>query len=80
MADETKFCDGCGEQWEESFFCEICSKGGFYEMREVPNFMWNGDPSEEYIWQEEWVPDGDICLNCCMCHTKPSKPLPLVKM
>ena len=72
MAEKQIVCDSCGEQWEESFFCAECSHGGHYEMREVPNIMWDGLPSEEYCWEEEWIDNGDICMNCCGGHTKPN--------
>lgn len=61
-------CESCGEEWEESFFCEKCSAGGEYEIREVPNLMWDGLPSEEYVWEEVFVENGNICLNCCNGH------------
>ena len=41
-------------------------------MREVPNVMWDGSPKDEYVWEEEWIDNGDICLNCCGGHTKPN--------
>ena len=66
---KTKTCDACGEEWEESFFCKKCSSGGHYEEVESPNIFWDGNPFEsEYVMQEEWFPNGDICLNCCSCH------------
>jgi hypothetical protein len=69
--EETRYCDACGEKWEETFFCENCSKGWHVEVVEVPNLMWSGWPShEETEMEEEWVPNGDICLNCCMCWVK----------
>ena len=72
MAEKMRTCDSCGEQWEASFFCDDCSRGGSWEIHEVPDLMWDGYPGKDYIEEEEWVPNGDICLNCCMDHTKPN--------
>lgn len=72
MAEKTKVCDACGEEWEEDFFCEICSRGGEYRIEEVPDLMWDGYPGRDYVEEETWVPNGDICLNCCGGHTKPN--------
>lgn len=66
--EKTTFCDVCGEEWEESFFCVTCSSGGHCEEQEVPNTMWDGDPNDEYVLEIVWVPNGDICLNCCNGH------------
>ena len=65
---KTKTCDACEEEWEESFFCEKCSRGGRHEEVEAPNMFWDGYPGEECVMEEEWIPNGDICLNCCTCH------------
>jgi len=65
-----KRCDACGERWEDSFFCAECSKGGEYIEMMVPNLFYDGCPGDEYVMGEEWVPNGDICLNCCGCHLK----------
>lgn len=65
-----KTCDGCGERWEDSFFCEQCSSGGELVWREVPNTMWDGHPDDEMVMTEEWEANGDICLNCCGCHLR----------
>ena len=73
MAEKQIVCDSCGEQWEESFFCPECSHGGHCEMQEVPNIMWDGLPSEEYCWEEVWIDNGDICLNCCNGHPRSPK-------
>jgi hypothetical protein len=70
MAEKQIVCDSCGERWEESFFCKECSSGGRYEIHEVPNIIWGGLPSEEYVWEEEWFSYGDICLNCCGGHPR----------
>lgn len=67
-----KVCDSCGEEWEEDFFCPTCSSGGEFRIVLVPNIMWDGHPGHEYEEQEEWFPAGDVCLNCCMGHTKPN--------
>ena len=72
MAEKMKTCDSCGERWEESFFCDECSVGGRFEIHMVPDLMWDGFPGRDMIEAEEWVPNGDICLNCCMGHTKPN--------
>lgn len=61
-------CDACEEVWEESFFCEKCSSGGHEEIVEKPNTMWDGDPHDETIFEEEWVSNGNICMNCCRCN------------
>lgn len=48
-----KTCDCCGEDWEDSFFCEKCSRLA----------------TEERIGDEEWGGyHHDVCGNCCRCH------------
>jgi|GEM_PF-5469761 hypothetical protein len=66
-----RICDVCEEEWEDSFFCPECSKGGHYEMVESPVLNWSGNPSDpETEIDEEFVANGYICLNCCDCHLR----------
>ena len=76
MDEKILGCDICDEDWEESFFCEICSKGGHLEMHTEPllsGLEWDyiGPDCEE---REVWVPNG-VCFNCCPGH----KPQPSIK-
>ena len=69
-----KTCDACDEQWDDAFFCPVCSKGVHLEEEEVPDIMWDCDPrTPETIIKEVWVRNGDICLNCCPGHRKDKK-------
>lgn len=63
-----KTCDACEETWEDSFFCKKCSSGGRTEIVEKPNLMWDGDPKDEIVFGEEYIPNGNVCLNCCSCN------------
>lgn len=64
-----KTCDACEETWEDEFFCPKCSEGSRLIEEEVPNLMWSGwPPGGETITEEVDCPNGDICLNCCICH------------
>lgn len=47
-------CDCCGDDWEESFFCETCTKRA----------------TDERLGDEEMgggLPH-NVCGNCCQCH------------
>lgn len=59
-----KTCEQCGQQWEDEFFCKKCSEP-YWDVVEVPNTMWSGDP--EMVLAEEWY-QFDICKNCCGGH------------
>ena len=55
-------CDGCGVEWEESFFCDCeCiqegSDTGLILMGEGDEFLTFKHPPEKM----------DICMNCCHC-------------
>lgn len=62
-----KTCDACEETWEDSFFCAECSGEMHLETVERPVLMWDGyGPDTKEV--EEFVPNGNICLNCCTYH------------
>lgn len=64
-----KTCEACGQEWEGDFFCKRCSTGGHIEVVQSPDIFWSGSPfDDEYIEEEEWIENGDICLNCCNCN------------
>jgi hypothetical protein len=67
-----KYCDCCGEEWEETFFCKKCSnKYVGTETVESPRLDWCGwPPQDEMEWVEEDVFSGDVCMNCCTCHMR----------
>ena len=64
-----KTCDACEETWEDEFFCKQCSSDGELIEREVPDPMWDGFPGKDMMTVEEWEPNGNICFNCCYCHS-----------
>jgi len=66
MAEKQIVCDSCGEQWEESFFCEKCS-GWHREEVESINFEYLAYPDQETEF-EMVDTHYDICLNCCNGH------------
>ncbi|MFW9872343.1 MAG: hypothetical protein ACFFG0_04510 [Candidatus Thorarchaeota archaeon] len=69
MDKKTKICNACEAEWEEDFFCDKCSSDSHYEEVEIPNDCWDGSVhGEEFVLEEEWISNGDICLNCCICH------------
>ncbi len=64
-----KRCDNCGEEWEESFFCEKHSNVIYTEMAEVPDIMWSGASRTSGNTTEEIeMNTGDLCFNCCNCN------------
>lgn len=63
-------CSACDEFWDDpldSFACDKCSDGGRWEMVEGPDPMWDGS-GEDVAWNEQWIPNGAICGNCCPGH------------
>ena len=48
-------CTHCDEEWEDSFFCDKCSKPEFDEVLDGTGSLVSG-----------WFPQ-DVCLNCCSC-------------
>ena len=69
MAEKKFVCDCCEEEWEESFFCPVCS-GWYREEHEVPNLMWDGYPASEETEMEMEDVHKDICFNCCNDHPR----------
>ena len=67
MTEKKMVCDACEQEWEESFFCKQCSglQGFDGEMVEEPNSFWDGNPGDEYVWEEREPEYMIICLNCC---------------
>ena len=46
-------CDCCGDEWEEAFFCTVCSRRATEER--MGDDEHGGFPM-------------DVCGNCCVCH------------
>ena len=69
---KTLYCDYCGQDWEVEFFCKTCS--GLHEfpgeVEQAPNIMWDGNPGDEYVWQNREPEFRDVCMNCCNGHSK----------
>jgi len=62
-------CDCCGEEFEESFFCEKCSNQYIgTELEEVPDIRWNG-VGDGMVLKEVDQYSGMVCKNCCECNT-----------
>lgn len=49
-----QICDCCEEEWEETFFCETCSKLA----------------ADERLGDDEHAGPVDVCMNCCTCHLR----------
>ena len=62
-------CDCCGEEWEDTFFCEKCSNKMDVVEAMVPKLDWCGW-GEDYEAGEEEINSGDVCFNCCVCHLR----------
>ena len=58
-------CDGCGQEWELSFMCDLCS-GPELETVLRPKENWDYGVDDDMEEVEETV-DCAICLNCCAC-------------
>lgn len=61
-------CDCCDEEWEESFFCKVCSDTPTLEEALTPltEFEW------DYVGPDCEMREAEVyrtvCLNCCMGH------------
>lgn len=61
-----RWCDGCGELWEENFFCAVCEGESELVEVETPVAIYDGSGPETET-TEEWR-TSSICLNCCPGH------------
>lgn len=65
-------CDCCHEEWESSFFCDVCSSEPELVERRRPVLIWDYIDGHDYEDCEEYV-YRSVCLNCCAGHAA-SKP------
>jgi Fe2+ or Zn2+ uptake regulation protein len=60
-------CDCCDGDWEDAFFCKVCSDTPELEERLMPMLDWGGE-DDDMEMQEVDVYLRSVCLNCCMGH------------
>ena len=75
---KTKICDICGEEWEETFFCTICSGSVDTIETLVPVLNWQGYGDYLEEGEEEIILD-NVCYNCCPGHKEENKKKTIIK-
>ena len=64
---KTRICDICGEEFEETYFCPICSNSIETIETLVPILNWQGY-GDYLIEGEEEIIIENVCYNCCTGH------------